>query len=163
MPKGPFVVVFDIDGTLAQTDDGSREADWYETDRLMALKPWPNTIELVKRYMKMPNANITFCTGRPKSAASVTRRWLNKHFSLGSAGKRIVLTCRPDEIPESRIPAWKMGAIMQAIRLVGSKPAEALIFDDDLRNLQMFETLRDSVRVLKLFKVQDGVVSPWSL
>jgi hypothetical protein len=163
MPKGPFVVVFDIDGTLAKVDDGTPESEIYNLTRLLSLKPWPNTMELLKRYMMMPNANITLCTGRPKSVAPATWRWLDKHLNLTGSGKSVTLSCRPDDVPESRIPAWKLSTVVQAIRRIGSKPSEALIFDDDLRNLQMFETLRDSVRVLKLFKVQDGVVSPWNL
>lgn len=161
MPKEPVLVVFDIDGTLAKIETGA--IDIYDPNYLFNLGTYPNMITIVRQYLRMKNAEILFCTGRPKRTFSATRRWLNKHLDLSSLDKRVGLVCRPDDSPESSIPTFKVSEILQAIRRLGSNPAEALIFDDDVQNLRLFETLKPMVRKLTLFKVTDGVVSDWSL
>ncbi len=161
MPKEPVLVVFDIDGTLAKNDPGALDIN--NENYLLRMPSYPNMLDLARKYLKMKNTEMLFCTGRPKITFSTTRRWLNKHLDLSSTDKRVGLVCRPDGTPESSIPTFKVSEILQAIRRMGSNPAEALIFDDDVHNLRLFETLKPMVRELKLFKVTDGVVSDWSL
>ena len=162
--KQPILVVFDIDGTLVNIRDVDvgTVSDIYADDALMRLTPYPNIVGLVKQYIERQNTTVLFCTGRPKRAHSVTRRWLNKHVGLNSSGKRVTLVCRPDDTPEANIPTFKLGEIVQAVRRVGSKPSEARIYDDEFPNLRVFETLRPMVHSLQLFHASDGVVSQWS-
>lgn len=159
--KEPVLVVFDIDGTLAK--GGEPADDIYEDERLLGLEPIPNMIAIAKRYAATNNVELMFCTGRPKRSFRATWQWLNKHLQIASSGKRVTLACRPDDVSEDRIAPYKLGEVVNAIRRVGSKPSEALVFDDDVMNLQMFETLRPMVHRLRLYKVEGGVASQWSL
>jgi len=156
------LVVFDIDGTVAKIPEGPVVGDIFGEDRVSGMAPIPNMVKVVKQYLAERGVEILFCTGRPKVIFGATWRWLNRHLGLARSGKRVALTCRPPEVPMERIAVYKLGAIMQAIRRLGGKP-EVLIFDDDIANLRMFETLRPSVSSLRLFKVEDGVFSQWSL
>jgi hypothetical protein len=157
--KEPVLVVFDLDGTLAQ--DGPEGGDIYDEQRLAALEPWPNMVAVVRRYIAMPNVAVMFCSGRPKARFRVTWDWLNRQVDLSGAGKSVTLALRPESIPEDRIAAYKLSEIVQAVRRLGSKPSEALVFDDDIQNLQMFEIIRPMVRRLRLYLVANGVASQW--
>jgi len=157
----PVLVVFDIDGTLAQ--EGPPASDTYADDRLLSLEPVKNMIAIAKKYIATEHVDIMFCTGRPKRSFRSTWQWLNKHLQLATSGKRIHVCCRPDDMPENRIADYKLGEIVQAVRRMGSKPSEALVFDDNVMNLQMFETIRPMVHRLRLYKVENGLASNWSL
>lgn len=159
--KKPVLVVFDVDGTLAKSEDPPTNV--YDHDFLMGLLPDRNMVAIVKHYMKMDNVELMFCTSRPKSVYQPTWQWLNKTLGLTASGKRVSLVCRPDDEPDSRVAAVKLHEIIQALRRIGSKPSEAFIYDDDLSNLRLFESLRSMVSNLYLFKVEDGVASAWSL
>jgi hypothetical protein len=159
--KEPVLVVFDVDGTLAKPHNPP--SDMYDGTYLLGLESDRNMVAIAKHYMSMANVELLFCTGRPKRSYQPTWQWLNKTLGLASSGKRVSLVCRPDEEPESRIAAVKLHEIVQALRRIGSKPSEAFIYDDDLSNLRLFESLRPMVRHLHLFKVEDGVASAWSL
>lgn len=159
--KQPILVVFDIDGTILKLREVGSVPDLFADDAIMSLKPYPNVIDLAKRYLKKENVTLLFCTGRPRRCQSATRRWLNKHVGLNTSGKRVTLVCRPDDTPESSIPTFKLSAIVQAVRRVGSKPSEAHIYDDDFANLRVFETLRPMVHSLQLFHANEGVISQW--
>lgn len=160
--KEPVLVVFDIDGTLAQRGPRTVEEEWTD-DYLLGLASYSNMVGIVRAYLKKRNVTVMFCTGRPVSLHSITRRWLASKIDLSQASQRVTLVCRPDETPVSGIPAFKLGEILQAIRRLGSNPAEAVIYDDDVNNLRLFETLKPMVRKLSIFKVDDGMISEWSL
>ena len=159
MAQDSILVVFDIDGTLAKIgpDDG---ADIYDEARLAALPPWDNVVAIAQRYMKDPKVVMMFCSGRPKGTYRVTWDWLNRLVGL-SRGKSVTLALRPEEVSEDRIAPYKLSEIVQAIRRLGSKPNEAIVFDDDVTNLQMFEVVRPTVRRLRLYRAEDGIVSQW--
>jgi len=161
MERTPTLVVFDIDGTLAK--EGPEAVDIYDDNRLAGLQAWPNMVAAAKRYISMQNVEMMFCSGRPQRSFRATWAWLNRHLGLTSSGKRITVSLRPDDVPEDRTATCKLGEIVQAIRRLGSKPSEALIFDDDVMNLQMFETIRPMVRRLRLYKVEHDVASQWNL
>ena len=162
MARGQLAV-FDIDGTLARIpDDDVIPDDIFDEDRVGAMVPVPNMIEVARQYVDKPNVEIVFCTGRPKRIFGVTWRWLNRHLGLARSGKRVTLVCRPPNVPPERIPVFKLAEVVQAIRRMGGKP-DVAIFDDDVLNLRMFETLQSRTADLRLFRVEDGVVSKWSL
>ena len=165
MEKQPVLIVFDVDGTLAKAgtapDQDADQATW-ET-YLSSLQPERNMVAIVQHYLKMTNVELMFCTSRPKSLFRVTWQWLNKTLGLAASGKRASLVCRPDDEPSSHVSAGKVSEVVQAIRRVGSRPAEAFIYDDDLQNLRLYESLRPLVATLRLFKVEAGVASEWSL
>ena len=157
--REPVLVVFDIDGTLAKHGDPN-DPDQYSEARLAALEPIPNMIAMARRYIKTPNVVVMFCSGRPKTRQRVTWDWLNHHVGM-SGGRAVTLTLRPESESEDRIAMYKLSEIIQAVRRMGSKPSEVVIFDDDIMNLQMFESVRPMVRRLKLYKVEDGLTSQW--
>lgn len=159
--KQPVLAIFGV-GPLTKTN-GATPADRYADNHLTSLDPQRNMIAIVQHYMAMSNVELVFCTGRPKRAFRVTWQWLNKHLGLTASGKRVSLVCRDDSEPPEHTPTCKTHEIVQAIRRVGSKPAEAFVYDDDLQNLRLFESLRPMVRHLHLFKIDDGVATPWSL
>lgn len=160
--KEPVLVVFDIDGTLGKLGPLTDSEAW--SDRyLLSMPSYANMIDLVKSYLKKRNVTLMFCTGRPVRWQSTTRRWLNSKLDLSQAPNRVTLVCRPDEKPTSGIPAFKLAEILQAIRRLGSRPAEAVIYDDDVNNLLLYETLKPMVRKLSIFKVDEGMISEWSL
>ena len=159
--KSKVLVVFDVDGTLAKVEEDP-PVDMYDRNYLAKLSPCHNMLSLVKRYMRMEKAELMFCTGRPKRAFTPTWQWLNRHLHLAASGKRVTLVCRPDEMDEAATPTFKLHEIVAALRRIGTKPFEALIYDDDLANLRLFESLRPMVQNLRLFKVEDGVASQWS-
>ena len=159
--KQPVLVVFDVDGTLAKSSDPPKNP--FDDAYLMSLESERNMVAIVQHYLKMDNVSLLFCTSRPKSSYRATWNWLNKTLGLTSSGRRVSLACRPDDEPCERIAACKLHEIVQAVRRIGSKPSEAYIYDDDLVNLRLFESLRPMVRQLNLFHVQDGVASSWRL
>lgn len=160
--KESILVVFDIDGTLAERGPRTDEAEWTD-DYLFGLASYSNMIGIARAYLKKRNVSVLFCTGRPASIHSITRRWLNSKLDLSQAPNRVTLVCRPDNMPASGIPSFKLAEILQAIRRLGSKPAEAVIYDDDVHNLRLYETLKPMVRKLSIFKVDEGMISEWSL
>ena len=156
----PVLVIFDIDGTLAVHGDIS-DPDIYNEERLAALEPIPNMIAMAKRYVKMSNVTVMFCSGRPKSTYGVTWDWLNRYLGLSASGKAVTLALRPEDISDDGISTYKMSEVFQAVRRAGSKPSEVVIYDDDIMNLQMFETIRPMVNRLRLYKVEGGIASQW--
>lgn len=160
--KEPVLVVFDIDGTLGRLGPLTDSEMW--SDRyLLAMPSYPNMVDLVKGYLRKRNVSVMFCTGRPTKWHGATWRWLNSKLGLSGSGQKATLVCRPEEVPTEKIPAFKLDAILQAIRRLGSRPSEAVLFDDDVNNLRLYETLRPMVRKLTLFKVDEGMISDWSL
>ncbi len=159
--KHSILVVFDVDGSLADCDESPNHN--YDEKYLLSRPIHRNMAEVVRHYLKMPNVELVFITGRPKSVYRVTWQWLNKHLQLAASGKRVSLVCRPDSEPHEKIAACKLHEVVQAIRRVGSKPVEAFIYDDQLSNLRLFESLRPMVANLRLFKVEDDVATAWSL
>lgn len=160
--KEPTLAVFDIDGTLAEIGPRTEE-EGYPVDYLLGLPSYSNMIGIVRSYLKKRNVSVMFCTGRPASTHGTTRRWLNSKLDLSQAPNRVTLVCRPDDTPASGIPAFKLAEILQAIRRLGSRPAEAVIYDDDVNNLRLFGALKPMVRKLSIFKVDEGMISEWSL
>ena len=163
--KQAILVVFDVGGSLAKKciapASGAKQEAW--DAHFMALQEEPNMVAIVKHYLTFDNIELMFCTGRPKSSFRVTWQWLNKTLGLTASGKRVSLACRPDAEPLTNIPACKLSEIVQAIRRIGSRPAEVFIYDNNLSNLRLFESLRPMVANLRLFKVEGGVATAWSL
>jgi hydroxymethylpyrimidine pyrophosphatase-like HAD family hydrolase len=153
--KSPHLVVFDIDGTLAHSVEMDARSE-------SSRGAWPNVVTLARQYMERDHVHLMICTGRPKSSFSETWRWLNRHLQLGSSGKRVTLSCRPDDVPWEQIPSFKLHEILRAVRRIAA--VEVSLYDDDVRNLAVMGTLPKSlVRRLRLFRCTDGVVTPWEL
>jgi hypothetical protein len=161
--KEPVFVAFDIDGTFTGSSGVRLVGDRYSDARLEALPAIPNMVAIAKQYLATENVQLMFCTGRPKRSARVTWQWLNRHLQLSESGKVAILACRPDNISDDHIAMFKAIEYSQAIRRLGSKPSEALIFDSSVANLQMFATLRPMVHRLRLYKVEDGIATQWNL
>jgi hypothetical protein len=162
--KRPALYCFDIDGTLAGGDAGRRSFDDSETmtQELLDMRPYPNVLQLATQAIEAPNVEVMFCTGRVKRAYGVTWRWLNRHLSLSDADKRVTLVCRPDNIGLDGISQYKLGELVQAIRRQPEKLAELRCYDDWIGNLRLFETLRPMVSLLRLYRVEEGVVTLWN-
>jgi hypothetical protein len=152
---------FDIDGTVSEFSGQIFDESIDSHAAIMALRSYPNVVQLVTQTMAAPSATVMFCTGRPRSLYGPTWRWLNRHLRLSRSGKRVTVICRPDEVAVSAIPQYKLGELVQAVRRV--RPAELRCYDDNVQNLRLFQTLKPMVKTLRLYRCEDGVVSAWSL
>lgn len=139
------LVALDIDGTLAQPGGA----------------PWVNMVSVVAQQLARPDTELVFCTARPKSASQQSWAWLNQHLRLNSSGKRCLLVCRPDDVPERNIAHFKLSEMVRAVRRY--KPNELTIYDSDVRNLRLFGTLQNVTPNLALYRVEDGVATRWTL
>lgn len=157
--KRPILCCFDIDGTLAEKMDPYDES----MASLLSLRAHPNTVRLVASALALDHAEVMFCTGRSKSAYGATWRWLNRHLGIARIGKRVSLVCRPNETPLDAIPQFKLSELVQAIRRQPEKLAELRCYDDSVANLRLMQTLRPMVTQLRLFRVEDGVATAWTM
>ena len=162
--KQPVLYCFDIDGTLAE--HGTEALQMFEDSpdsiaALLALRAYPNIVQLITQAIAAPNATVMFCTGRPVSLYGPTWRWLNRHLRLADVGKRVSVVCRPEEVALGAIPQFKLSELVQAVRRV--RPVELRCYDDNVQNLRLFGTLRSLVKSLRLYRCEDGVVSAWCL
>jgi len=160
MQKLPTLIMFDIDGTLAQPIDFSEQTT---DEHVLGARPIHNTIRLVAKFLCMPHMEVMFCTGRPKRMFRPTWAWLNRHLNLTTIGRPVPLICRPDELSPSQIPAYKLSEVLQALRRMSSRPPKAWIYDDSVANLRLFQTLRPFVGELRLYRVEDGIATQWSM
>jgi hypothetical protein len=160
----PILVCFDVDGTLAIHSDDPTLFDRSTDDgRLMRLRAQPNLVQIAMQYLADPNVEVMFCTGRAKSLYGVTWRWLNRYLNLAVSGKPVTLVCRPDDTALNAIPQFKLSELVQAIRRQPQKLAELRCYDDSVENLRLFQTLAPTVKRLRLYRVDDGVATQWSL
>ena len=162
--KQPVLYCFDIDGTVAE--HGTEALQMFEDSpdsitALLALRAYPNVVQLVMQAVAAPNATVMFCTGRPRSLYGPTWRWLNRHLRLADNGKAVSVVCRPEEVALAAIPQYKLSELVQAVRRV--RPVELRCYDDNVQNLRLFGTLAPMVKTLRLYRCEDGVASAWRL
>lgn len=157
--KRPILCCFDIDGTLAERMEPYDESP----AALLALRPHPNCVRLVASALALDHAEVMFCTGRSKRAYGATWRWLNRHLGIARMNKRVSLVCRPPETPLDAIPQYKLAELVQAIRRQPQKLAELRCYDDSVANLRLMQTLRPIVTALRLYRVEDGIATAWTM
>jgi hypothetical protein len=162
--RQPVLHCFDIDGTVAEGNafegklfDGSADSH----AAMLALRAYPNLVQLIRQTMAAPSATVMFCTGRPRSLYGPTWRWLNRHLRLAESGKAVSVVCRPDEVSLGAIPQYKLSELVQAVRRV--RPTELRCYDDNIQSLRLFGTLAPMVKTLRLFRCENGVATAWSL
>lgn len=156
MTKRPILCCFGVDGTVSQ-GDGTAESH----EQLLQTKPHQNVLDVVMQVMRMPNAEIMFCSARPKQLYGVTWRWLNRHLDLARAGRPVSLVCRPPELAIDAVPQYKLGEVVQAIRRQPEKLAELRCYDATVKTLRLMQTLRPMVSTLRLYRVENGLTSQW--
>lgn len=155
--KRAILCCFGVDGTVSQHGGDETASD----EQLLQAKPYQNVLDVVAQAMQMPNAEVMFCSSRPKQLYGVTWRWLNCHLDLARAGRPVALVCRPPGLPVDAVPQYKLGEIVQAIRRQPEKLAELRCYDATIKSLRLMQTLRPMVSALRLYRVENGVASQW--
>ena len=132
-----MIVVFDIDGTVANLDHRlafvrTKPKNWPAFNRSIHLDaPIQATIDICIKYLNCPSTHVIFASGRSDDTREVTAEWLVRHGMAGYDGfyMRKSGDYRCDSIVKREI-------LDEIIEDFGRKPD--MVFDDRPRVVKMW-------------------------
>jgi hypothetical protein len=162
-----YVAIYDVDGTLANDSPKKELApeEYYTPNVLSQLKPNWNVVTLMRKHIRHPEFRVTVISGRETRLKSVTEQWINRFVPIVTeAAHPVRVYTRPDGLHHSKISAFKMEIAIRVVRRVSLRSVSIECYDDDIETLKMYNgALQRMCRMLKLFRVDGGIISRWEL
>ena len=153
--KNKNVVIFDLDGTLANIDERRKLAtksngklDWdifFEADNIKLDIPNPPVVKCAQMFSEQGFKIIIF-SGRNDRSFHTTKDWLNEHevpFDL--------LVCRPDKFKDESWPVASGNPATPAMRFM----------PDEILKKKMLDTFVNKDNVFCVFDDRKKVVDMW--